>query len=52
MLDAGALTVQVSGSGPTLFALCSSGDSAHAVAGTVKAEFKDNSGIRIFECEA
>ena len=51
MLKSGALSVQVSGSGPTLFALCSSMESRTVVANGVRDDFKNSSGIRIFECE-
>ena len=51
MLNAGASTVQVSGSGPTLFALCRSKEIRSAVADGVREDFKTSSGIRIFECE-
>ena len=52
MLKSGAACVQVSGSGPTLFALCGSKEIQAAVAAGVRAEFKNNCGIRVFECEA
>ena len=52
MLEAGAACVQVSGSGPTLFAVCESKTLQSKVADKVRKEFENNSGIRVFECEA
>ena len=52
MLSAGALTVQVSGSGPTLFAVVSDVEAQHKVAEALRREFSDSPGVRIFECEA
>lgn len=52
MLDAGAGCVQVSGSGPTLFAVCRSKEVQRQVAERMRKDFQNNSGIRIFECEA
>ena len=51
MLEAGAVCVQISGSGPTLFAVCSSKKSCAKVAEKIRNDFKNNSGIRVFECE-
>lgn len=51
MLSSGASCVQVSGSGPTLFAVCSSAEARAAVAEQLRSDFGSNSGIRIFECE-
>ena len=51
MLSAGASCVQVSGSGPTLFAVCSSAEVRTAVAEQLRCDFSSNSGMRIFECE-
>ena len=51
MLDAGAACVQISGSGPTLFAVCGSMEIRSAVARKVREEFRSCSGVRVFECE-
>ena len=51
MLDSGALCVQISGSGPTLFAICSSAENARLTAENVRRDFRDNPGVRVFECE-
>ena len=52
MLDAGALTVQVSGSGPTLFAVTPDADVQKRVAGALRTEFANSPGVRVFECKA
>lgn len=52
MLDSGALTVQVSGSGPTLFAVTPDAEIRSKVAEALKKEFANSPGVRIFECEA
>ena len=52
MLSAGALAVQVSGSGSTLFAVTPDADARSKVAAALKKEFANSSGVRIFECEA
>lgn len=52
MLAAGALTVQVSGSGPTLFAVAADVEAQHRIAAALRNEFSDSSGVRVFECEA
>lgn len=50
MLSAGAEAVQVSGSGPTIFAVCRSLELQRKVADAVRTDFGIHSGLRVFEC--
>ena len=52
MLSAGASCVQVSGSGPTLFALCGSKEIQTAVAEQLRTQFRNSCGVKVFVCEA